>query len=64
MDGKSKPDLLDVWIVTDGKQNWFATLEKRPAQLFAEKFNSQMSNDSDRVRVEHRQASLHTKVKP
>ena len=64
MDGNAQPEKLDVWIVTDGKQNWFVALEKRPAQLFAEKFNRQMSNLDDRVRVEHCHAHLHAEVEP
>ncbi len=49
---------LAVWIVTDGKNDWFAALEERPAAVFAGRFNRQVLNDKEQVHVERRTATL------
>lgn len=49
---------FEIWIVTDGKNDRHIALERSGADAFAKRYNVHIGDESSRVYVEHKTATV------
>jgi hypothetical protein len=58
MADKNATRTVDVWVVTDGTDDLYYAFAKAQSESFADAFNRHVHDDSERIRVERRTATI------